>query len=285
MNADETVDAVNQFVATLKKLDFRQIAFVALLFVVCYVAMKILIKVLNKTMERLKVDRSLQTFIRSIVRVLLWFVTIIIVAGYIGVNVSSLVAILGVVGLAISLAIQGTLSNLAGGIMLLVSKPFTGGDYIETDTFSGVVSEVGMVYTKVKTFDNKIISIPNGKLSAERITNYTSEPLRRVDLKFNISYDADPGTVVKCMLDAAGAHAKALFTPEPFARITGYLESSVEYTLRVWCATGDYWDLYYDLLEQIGAAFGRAGVELTYNHLNVHLMDRGGKEQGSGDCV
>lgn len=271
------MNAFHNFLDTVRRLDFKQIAFVALLFAVCYAAMKILVKILDKTMERLKVDRSLQTFVRSIVRVLLWFVTIIIVAGYIGVDVSSLVAILGVIGLAISLAIQGTLSNLAGGIMLLVSKPFTGGDYIETDSFSGVVAEVGMVYTKVKTFDNKTISIPNGKLSAERITNYTAETQRRVDLKFNISYDGDPKTVIRCMLDAVGAHPKALFTPEPFARITGYLDSSVEYTLRVWCATDDYWDLYYDLLEQIGAAFGRAGVELTYNHLNVHLMDRGGK--------
>ena len=124
------------------------------------------------------------------VKILLWFVTIIIVLGYVGIEVTSLIALLSVIGLAISLAIQGTLSNLAGGIQVLVSKPFKAGDYIETDSVSGTVSEIGLVYTKIKTYDNKMIMIPNGQISSAKITNYTAEERRRVDLKFNTSYDA-----------------------------------------------------------------------------------------------
>ena len=137
---------------------------------------------------------------------------------------------------------------------------------------SGTVTEIGLVYTKLKTIDNKSIFIPNGEISGEKIINYNKQEQRRVDLTFTVSYDADPERVKEIMRQVIGAHPKALFTPEPFVRTTSLGESSVGYTLRVWCATQDYWELYYDLLEQVRAAFDREGVELTYNHLNVHIM-------------
>ena len=191
-----------------------------------------------------------------------------------GIEMTSLIAVLSVFGIALSLAIQGSLSNLAGGIQVLASKPFKAGDYIEAGSLSGSVVEVGLVYTKLCTPDNKIISIPNGTISGQTIVNYNTQAQRRVDLTFNTSYEDKPGEVIACIKAVAAAHPKALSEPVPFARLSAYRDSSVEYTMRVWCATADYWDLYFDLLEQVGAAFEERGIELTYNHLNIHMVDR-----------
>ena len=173
-----------------------------------------------------------------------------------------------------SLAIQGTLSNLAGGIQVLLSKPFKAGDYVEAGGISGTVMEVGLAYTKLCTVDNKVISVPNGQISGEKIINYSTEERRRVDLTFNASYDSPLQQVTGVLRAVVAAHPMALAEPEPFVRVNAYRDSSIEYVVRVWCATGDYWTLYYDLLEQVKEAFDQNGIEMTYNHLNVHLMER-----------
>ena len=134
--------------------------------------------------------------------------------------------------------------------------------------------EVGLAYTKLATVDNKVISVPNGQISTEKIINYTTAEKRRVDLTFNVSYDAPIQKVEQIIRAVVSAHPLALFTPEPFIRVSGYRDSSVEYVVRVWCATGDYWTLYHDLLEQVKAAFDREGVEIPYNHLDVHVIGR-----------
>lgn len=249
-----------------------RVLYVALLLAVCLIVMKLLMSVLSRALDRLNIEKGLHTFIKSVVRILLWFLTIIIVLGYIGIEVTSLIALLSVIGLAISLAIQGTLSNLAGGIQVLVSKPFKAGDYIETESVSGTVSEIGLVYTKVKTYDNKLIMIPNGQISSAKITNYTAEEQRRVDLKFNTSYDAPVELVKATIQSVIRNHPKALQEPAPFARVSDYKDSSIEYAVRVWCVTDDYWELYSDLLEQVKAAFDQNGIKMTYSHLNVHMM-------------
>ena len=251
-----------------------RVLYVALLLAVCLIVMKLLMSVLNRALDRLNIEKGLHTFIKSVVKILLWFLTIIIVLGYIGIEVTSLIALLSVIGLAVSLAIQGTLSNLAGGIQVLVSKPFKAGDYIETDSVSGTVSEIGLVYTKIKTYDNKLIMIPNGQISSAKITNYTAEERRRVDLKFSVSYDAPVEQVKETIQSVLRSHPKVAAEPPPFARVSAYHDSSIEYAVRVWCATPDYWDVYSDLLEQVKAAFDREGIEMTYNHLNVHIKQK-----------
>lgn len=268
--AEETLQTVTGF---FNDLDLRKIITILLLFVGCMVVMKVVLKVVDRAFLRLDMEKSLHTFIHAALRVILWLITLCIVLDYIGVPMTSLVALLGVIGLAVSLAIQGTLSNLAGGIQVLVSQPFKAGDYVEAGGISGTVKEVGLAYTKLTTIDNKVISVPNGQISAEKIINYTTAEQRRVDLKFNASYDDAPEQVIAAIKAVIGAHPKALFTPEPFVRVSAYQDSSIEYTVRVWCATGDYWDLYYDLLEQVKAAFDARGIEMTYNHLNVHLVE------------
>lgn len=252
---------------------WRKILYAVLLLAVCLVVMKIVSAILERALNRLSIEKGLHTFVRSVVRILMWFVTLAVVLGFIGVDPTSLIAIFSVAGLAVSLAIQGTLSNLAGGITILTTKPFKSGDFIETTDYSGTVSEIGMVYTKLKTYDNKQVVVPNGQLSNARITNYSSAETRRVDLKFNLSYDAPPEQVKQAVLEVVGIHPKALFSPVPFVQATAYQDSSIEYSVRVWCATEDYWDLYNDLMEQVKASFDKAGLEMTYNHLNIHIRE------------
>lgn len=257
---------------------WTKVLYAVLLLAACIVASKVVMSILSRALNHVEVEKSLHTFLKSMVRILLWFVTVLLVLGYMGVEPGSLLALLGILGLAVSLAIQGTLSNLAGGIMVLASKPFKVGDYIEAGGVGGTVLDIGLVYTKVKTFDNKLIFVPNGEVSKEKITNYTYQDQRRVDLTFSVSYDAPQERVKNIMHTVIGRNSKVLFSPEPFVRMTKINDSSVDYTLRVWCATDDYWDVYYDLLEQLWDAFGEASVDLTYNHLNVHILDRGNRE-------
>ena len=266
---EETVEAFEQIA---RGMTWSKALYSVLLFLFCLAVMKTVMTLIDRTMTRLKVEPTVHKFTHSCLKVLMWIITGLVVAGYLEFPVNSLVTVLGVIGVALSLSLQGSLSNLAGGIMVMVSRPFAVGDYVEAGSVSGTVIEIGLVYTKLKTIDNKIIFIPNGEISGERIINYNKQEQRRVDLTFTVSYDADPERVKEIMRQVIGAHPKALFTPEPFVRTTSLGESSVGYTLRVWCATEDYWDLYYDLLEQIRAAFDREGIELTYNHLNVHIM-------------
>ena len=266
---EETVEVFEQ---VARGLTLTKALYGLLLFLGCMAVMKVILSLIDRTMTRLKVEPTVHKFTHSCLKVLMWVITGLIVAAYLDFPINSLVTVLGVIGVALSLSLQGSLSNLAGGITVMVSRPFAVGDYVEAGGVSGTVSEIGLVYTKLKTIDNKIIFIPNGEISGEKIVNYNKQEQRRVDLTFTVSYDADPERVKEIMRQVIGAHPKALFTPEPFVRTTSLGESSVGYTLRVWCATEDYWTLYYDLLEQVRAAFDREGVELTYNHLNVHIM-------------
>lgn len=275
---DTTVEVIEQ---VARGMTLGKALSVALLFVCCLAVMKAIMAIIDRTMTRLKVEPTVHRFTRSCLKVLMWMITGLMVAGYLDLPINSLVTVLGVAGVALSLSLQGSLSNLAGGITVMVSRPFAAGDYVEAGGVSGTVEEIGLVYTKLKTVDNKLILIPNGEISGERIINYNKQDRRRVDLTFTVSYDARPERVKEIMREVIDAHPKAWFTPEPFVRTTALGESSVSYTLRVWCATADYWDLYYDLLEQVRAAFDREGIELTYNHLNVHILSGKGKAEST----
>lgn len=242
------------------------------LLAVCLILVKILLKVTDKILRRTGIDRSLHIFLRTAVKAVLLFLTVLIVAPSLGIPVTSLVAVLSVAGLAVSLAVQNSLSNVAGGIQLLTAKPFTVGDYVEVGSIAGTVAFVGIFYTRINTGDNKLVQIPNSQIAGEKIINYTAEPERRVDLKFTASYDAPVETVKQAMTQVMGSHPLTLATPEPFVRVSNYGDSSIEYTMRVWCATGDYWTVYFDMMEQVKEAFDKAGVEMTYPHLNVHMV-------------
>lgn len=244
------------------------------LLVVCLVVVKLLMKAVGRLLLRTGIDPGLHSFLKTAIKVILLFLTVLIVAETLGIPMTSLIAVLSVAGLAVSLAIQNSLSNVAGGIQVLTSKPFKVGDYVEVSGTEGHVSEIGIFYTRITTWDNKLIQIPNSQIAGEKIINYTAKPERRVDLKFTVSYDASAETVKQVITQVMGSHPLTLATPEPFVRVSKYGDSSIEYTLRVWCATEDYWTVYFDLLEQVKAAFDKTGVEMTYPHVNVHMIDR-----------
>ena len=272
--AQETLDI---FQKTLEDFSWQTAAVLVCLLVAAIVAIRIIVSLSDRAMVQAKLDRGVRTFLRSGLKVVLWVVAICALLGYLGVPMTSLVALLSVLGLAVSLAIQGTLSNLAGGIMLLTAHPFSAGDFVEAGGVSGTVQEVGLVYPKLDTADNKVVYIPNGEISSKTITNFSGNGKRRVELKFTASYDAPSERVKECVTRVVGEHPLTLPTPEPLIRVSGYGSSSIEYVLRVWCATEDYWTVHFDLLEQVKAAFDGAGIEMTYDHLNVHVVDRRGE--------
>ena len=259
---------------SLAGFTFNKLLSAVLVLVICLVVVKILMTIVNRLLAKSKLERSLHTFIRTSVKTLLLFLTVLIVATTLGINVTSLIALLSVFGLAVSLAVQNSMSNVAGGIQVLGSKPFVVGDYVEAGGVSGTVADVGIFYTKIRTNDNKMIQVPNSQIANEQIINYTVEEQRRVDLKFTASYDAPVEAVKKALEEVVAGHALVQVTPAPFIRVSNYGDSSIEYTVRAWCATGDYWTVYYDLMEQVKVAFDKAGIEMTYPHINVHMMEK-----------
>ena len=241
---------------------------------VCVIAVKIVGNVIGKVLGKSKLDGTLQGFLKTGLRVILYFVAGLVILSSLGVDVTSLIALLSVAGLAVSLALQNTLSNLAGGIQLLVTKPFVAGNYVEAGANSGTVHEVGLAYTTLVTPDNKVIYVPNSDIAAARIINYNGREDRRVEIRVTASYDAPIQTVKDTISKLIAADSRIHGEPEPFVRVSNYGNSSIEYTVRVWCAAGDYWDVYFDLMDNMKPAFDAAGVEMTYDHLNVHVLEK-----------
>lgn len=244
-------------------------------FAVCCIIIKCLMKLFNKIVEKTNLDGTLKKYLKNAIKVLLYFVTAMIVVDTLGISVTSLVAAFSVVGLAASLAVQNVLANFASGIMLIVSKPFKAGDYISADSTEGTVASISLIHTKLVTIDNKMIFIPNGKLTTDKIINYTAQQKRRVDLEFSASYDSAIDEVRTALLDAVKDTGLFLDTPRaPFAAVMSYDESSIKYVVRAWTKTKDYWDAYFGLTENVKKEFDKHNIEMTYNHINVHMIEK-----------
>lgn len=241
---------------------------------VCLFAVKILTWAFNKTIEKIPVDRTLHTFLKSALKILLLFLTVLIVADTLHIPVTSLIAVLSVAGLAISLAVQGTLSNLAGGIMVLVSKPFVVGDYIEAGGVSGTVMEIDLVYTKITTPDNKVIFVPNGEISSTKITNYTTTGKRRVDLTICASYQNSIESVKAAINQVLEKNSAIQKDPPAFVNVKSYQSSNIEYVIQVWVNTPDYLPVYFALLEDIKHSFDENGISMAYNQVQMHVVER-----------
>lgn len=276
-------DAASVDVAGLKNffqsLTLEKILPTLAVFVAGVVIVKLMLRLFEKLLSRSKLERAAYGMIRATMKVLLYFILILVVASQLGIDVSSLIAVLSVISLAITLAVQGTLTNVVGGISLLTTHPFKAGDYVDIGAESGTVQEVGLAYTTLLTVDNKTVHIPNGVASSARIVNYSTAATRRVDLKVSASYDCATEDVKAALLQAANVPT-ALFTPAPFAAVDSYGDSAITYVLRTWTNTEDYWTTYFAINENIRAEFDKAGIAMTYPHLNVHL-DKEISEAGS----
>ena len=242
--------------------------------VICLLVIKILLKLVDRTLRRVHLDDTLKKLIRGGLKGLLLFLGVIVVLGCLDIPVTSLVAVLSVAGLALSLAVQNFLSNVAGGLQLLVSQPFKVGDYVEAGGCSGTVVELGVFYTKLNSVDNKLVQLPNSSIVAQNIINYSSEERRRVELKVTASYDAPTEQVKAVLARLVEEHPLTMSEPEPLIHVNSYGDSAIEYIVRIWCKHEDYWTIYFDLMDRIKPAFDQAGIEMTYPHLNVHMMER-----------
>ena len=245
----------------------------AIALIICIIAIWIIMKILRRMMDRSKLGASLQGFILKVIKIALEFAAILIVAGSLGFDVTALLAIFSLLGLAISLSVQNLLGNLISGIVLLVTKPITDGEFIEVGDVSGTVKDVGLFYTELLTLDNKLVSVPNSDMSASRIVNYTREPNRRVDLLIGASYDSPVADAKKALYDAIARTDKVLEDPAPQVLVQEFGGSVVRYTVRAWCRHEDYWDVYYGINENVPDAFRDAGVKMSYDHVNVHMMN------------
>ena len=240
----------------------------------CLVAQKLVMTLVRKLLDRPNIDSRVRRYTLSGIRALLWILTVLILADSLGIPVTSLVALLSVFSLAASLAVQSVLANIAGGIVIMLNKPFKEGDYIETSSGAGTVQDITLNYTYLATFDGQRVVVPNSTISADRVINYTVQGQRRAVIQVTASYDAPTETVRQACFRAIEQCGKILSDPAPQVLLSNYLDSSIEYSIRVWCKPEDYGDVYFPLLAALREAFAEAGVEMTYNHLNVHLVDK-----------
>lgn len=232
---------------------------------------KFLIKLLVKGRVFSKMEESARSFIRSFLTILLDVAVVISAAYIIGIPVTSFLTILASAGVAIGLALQGALSNFAGGLMILIFKPFKVGDYIETATCEGSVCDITVIYTILLTGDNKRITLPNGTLTNSAIVNYSHEENRRVDLTFGVGYDSDIELVKKILLQTAKDQPLAFSEPAPFVGLSKQGDSSLEFVLRVWCKNEDYWTVNFALNEAVKHQFDANNIEIPFPQLDVHM--------------
>lgn len=243
-------------------------------FLIIYFGFKIISKFVNRIidfLEKKDVDMTLRKFLKSLISGALKVTLVLFVLDYWGVEMTSLAAAVASAGVAIGLALQGSLSNFAGGFIILLLRPFKVGDYIETPDYDGTVEKIDLFYTHLVTVDNKEILIPNGALSNGSLINYSSKDKRRVDLKFGVSYDADILHVRRVLNDIVQKHELILHHPEPFIGIIEHADSSINFVVRAWCETPNYWNIYFDLLEEVKLRFDEEQISFPYPQMDVHL--------------
>lgn len=234
-------------------------------------------KIVNVSMKKAggskalsRMDNSTRGFMQSLVGILLKVIICMTALGILGIPMSTMIAVIGSCGLAVGLALQGSLANIAGGFIILVLRPFSTGDYIITDSIEGTVEDIGIFHTKIITVDNKRITVPNSTISNATLVNASAFPERRVDLKFTAAYNADIEKVERVLKETCEKHELALRDKPVFARLSAHLDSALEYTVRVWCKTEDYWTLYFDLLRDVKIAFDENGIEIPFPQLDIH---------------
>lgn len=228
-------------------------------------------KVFKRMLNRKVDDIALRSFLMNILNIALFATLIIVIINIVGSKTVSLAALIGSVGLALGLAVKDNLANFAGGVMLLFNKPFRGGDYIEAQGVAGTVQSVGILYTTLITFDNKTVHISNGPLSTGNIINYSTQATRRVDLTVSVEYGSDVEEVKRLLLEIAERHPQVLKDPAPLSRMVKMNDSSIDFVLRVWTLTGDFWPVTFDLNEQVYNALNANGLNIPFPQMTIHM--------------
>ena len=228
-------------------------------------------KLLDKMLQKSKLEKAAHSLLKGLAKTVMCVLLVLIIASSLGVDVTGIVALASVLTLAVSLALQNMLANVIGGFTLLYTHPFTSGDFVEIAGQSGAVKEVGIAYTKLTTGDNKLVSIPNSAVVAAQIVNYTATGCRRVDIDVSAAYNTPAQQVIEALVGAANEDFVLTEPEKPYAVLVSYGESAINYTLRFWVKTEDYWTALFAVNQKIKVAFDAAGVEMSYPHLNVHI--------------
>lgn len=234
----------------------------------------LLTKSVGKILVKREISPSLIPFIKGFFGTLLKVLVVISVMGMIGIQMTSFIAILGAMGLAVGLALSGTLQNFAGGVIILILRPFNVGDFIEAQGYMGTVKEISIFNTILNTVDNKVIILPNGPLSSGSLTNFSIEPLRRVDWKFGIAYGDDMENFKKAINDFIAEDTRILKEPESFMGLSEFGDSSVNFAVRCWVNAPDYWGVFFDMNEKVYKKFGDYNLNIPFPQMDVHLKNQ-----------
>ena len=278
-------DLTSLFTDTLAKFSFRAVLSAAATLLICLVAVHLLGKLLRRLLARTKLDERIQKYLLAGVKLILYIVTVLIVAESLNIPMTSLVALLSVGSLGVTLAAEDILGNVAGGLVILSAHPFSIGDYVEVGGVAGTVHEISLNHTKLVTPDGHLVMLPNKELASSQMTNYTVLGRRRVVQRVAASYDAPTQTVKAALQEVVDSIPQILRDPAPEIRLSAYGDSSIQYLVRAWAATSDYWEMYYTLLERTRDAFQRRGIEMTYPHLNVHVVPPDSAPQDQSSAV
>ncbi|MBQ4618036.1 MAG: mechanosensitive ion channel family protein [Clostridia bacterium] len=250
----------------------KQLLGAALVILIGVLLVKIVMAIFKRVMKTSKMAPSLKSVMTTVFRITLYTLLVLVVADYFGIPVTSLITVLGIVGLAVSLALQDTLANVFSGLILLAAKTFSEGDYVQLNGLEGTVIKVDLMNTHLCTADNKTVRIPNKDVQAAPIVNFSHEPTRRVEIRVTASYDCATEDVKAALLEAASSIDTVHADPAPFAGLSAYQASSIEYVLRAWTDSAAYWDTFFGLNEKVRECFDRHGIAMTYDHLNVHMI-------------
>lgn len=273
----EKVEEASGFItaaADYIKAAIPSIIIAVICFVIGIVAARFIAFLISKALKRSNIDGAARSFLISLVRIILYVVVVIMALSLLNVPMSSIITIFGAAGLAISLALQNCLSNLCGGFIILFSKPFTSGDTIEIEDSVGVVTSISILYTKIITFDNKTVFIPNGKVTNATIVNYTESPTRRLDLSFDIAYSADYAAARSLILEIIKSDSIFLSTPKPTVRMSSHNESSISIDDLVWVENDNFLTAKYNIIEAVKESFDQNNIEIPFNQLDVHIKEK-----------
>lgn len=266
-------EILNQILSWLSTEGVKLVIGLFVLFIL-FKIINVISKKFKKRMEKKNKDKTITSVIYQILRKGLKILAILVFLGYVGIDTAGIGTVIASLGVGIGLALQGSLSNFAGGIVILILRPFKIDDYIEAQGEGGTVENIGIFYTTLVTPDNKIVMIPNGTLANGTMTNYSAKELRRVDFNFSISYDADVEKAKRVIWDVIINTKNVLDEPSPFVRLKEYGSSAVDITTRVWVKNADYWTVYFDMMESIKEEFAKANIEIPYNQLDVHVKNK-----------
>lgn len=264
------------FISSGKLMDLGIVALkLAVTLVAGLIVLKIILGISRRTLEKSSLDPVLYTFVINAIKVIGTIILITMCLGLLGVQMSTIIAVIGAAGAAIALALKDSLANIAGGVMIIVTKPFNRDDFIDVGTVSGKVQDIDLFLTTLKTYDNKTITVPNGLINTSILVNHSREAIRRVDCKFSIGYESDVVRAKELLHGICSENPMILAEPEPIIGVSEHEESALLMDLLAWCSTEDYYTVKYFLQEEVSRVFREEGIDIPYRQVDVHITEAG----------